>query len=108
MWTWDEGAPKRHRRLFFAVPEASRVEVGPTIRPLIDPRRRAVLFPEPLEPRPSRFDLELFELREPFTAAELQRAYRLLARDAHPDRGGDAEEFVGITNARDRLLPFAR
>jgi hypothetical protein len=106
MWTYDEGFAKRRRRLFFEVPRSSRVEVPP------ESHVRSIHWPPPplARPpaRPSGFDLELFELREGFTVAELQHAYRLLARDAHPDRGGDPVEFVGITEARDRLLPFAR
>jgi hypothetical protein len=104
MWTWDEGAAKRRRRFFFAVPVATRVHVAPDVRTIDMPRMPPAPRPPP---RPSAFDLELFELRAPFTVAELQHAYRLLARDAHPDRGGDPAEFVGITDARDRLLPFA-
>jgi hypothetical protein len=107
MWTWDEGAPKRHRRLFFEVPQATRVNVDRDLAAGMS-REECFAYVREEPPRPSRFDLELFLLGEAFTVAELQRAYRLLARDAHPDRGGDAEEFVGITNARDRLLPFAR
>lgn len=103
MWTWDEG--QRRRRLFFAVPVATRVEVPPDVRAA---RSLEIPRPPPVLERPCPFDLELFELGERFTVAELQRAYRLLACDAHPDRGGDPVEFVGITDARDRLLPFAR
>jgi hypothetical protein len=102
MWTYDEG--RRRRRLFFEVPQATRVEVDHGVRSIHRPPPPRALPP----PEPEPWDLELFELREPFTVAELQHAYRLLARDAHPDRGGDPVEFVGITDARDRLLPFAR
>jgi hypothetical protein len=35
---------------------------------------------------------------------EIERAFRRLARTAHPDRGGDPGEFATIVAARDRLL----
>lgn len=38
---------------------------------------------------------------------EIQRAFRLKAKTAHPDAGGSAEEFRRITEARDVLLRAA-
>ena len=35
---------------------------------------------------------------------EIERAYRGLAREHHPDAGGDADRFKAITRARDALL----
>lgn len=35
---------------------------------------------------------------------EVERAYRLLAQDHHPDRGGDEQQMMRINAARDALL----
>jgi curved DNA-binding protein CbpA len=37
-------------------------------------------------------------------ADEVKAAYRRLAFEAHPDRGGKTEDFVRLTNARDDAL----
>lgn len=38
---------------------------------------------------------------------QIKSAYRKLAQKAHPDTGGNAEEFVRLTEARDALLELA-
>jgi curved DNA-binding protein CbpA len=35
---------------------------------------------------------------------EIHRAYKLLAKRAHPDAGGDAEAFLQISAAHDVLM----
>jgi hypothetical protein len=36
--------------------------------------------------------------------AEIEAKFRVLAREHHPDHGGDPDAFVSLTKARDRLL----
>ncbi|HMW49385.1 MAG TPA: J domain-containing protein [Cellvibrionaceae bacterium] len=38
------------------------------------------------------------------TKSHINAAYRRLAQKTHPDHGGNQEEFVRVTQARDRLL----
>lgn len=38
------------------------------------------------------------------TEASIERAYRQLAFDTHPDRGGDPVKFRHLTAARDNLI----
>ena len=51
--------------------------------------------------------LEVLGLAPGCTSAEVERAFRRLARKAHPDAGGSAEAFVALSNARDRALSVA-
>jgi hypothetical protein len=37
-------------------------------------------------------------------ASQIKAAYRRLAQKTHPDQGGNAEDFVRVTHARDALL----
>ncbi|WP_342674245.1 DnaJ domain-containing protein [Nitriliruptor alkaliphilus] len=48
--------------------------------------------------------LRLLGLQEPVEDSEVVSAYRRLARQHHPDLGGDAEIFRTLTVARDLLL----
>ena len=41
------------------------------------------------------------------TAAEINTAFRRLAKNAHPDAGGDHEAYCRLTDARDALLEHA-
>jgi hypothetical protein len=41
------------------------------------------------------------------TAAEINAAFRRLAKKAHPDAGGDHEAYIRLTEARDALLERA-
>lgn len=60
--------------------------------------------------RPSaqrREALRLLGLEDPVDRAEVIRAFRRLARQHHPDRGGDPETFRALAIARDVLLADA-
>lgn len=35
---------------------------------------------------------------------QIKKAFRTLAKSSHPDTGGDHEQFINITNARDFLI----
>ena len=48
--------------------------------------------------------LGVLGLTWPCTAAEVRKAYRRLALQHHPDRGGSVEGFTRITDARDAAL----
>jgi hypothetical protein len=43
-------------------------------------------------------------LGRPLSAAEIHRAYKRVAKRAHPDAGGSAREFVELSAARDGLM----
>jgi len=46
---------------------------------------------------------ETLNLNESATAEDIKRAYRKMAMDAHPDRGGDPERFKNISAAYETL-----
>jgi DnaJ domain len=48
--------------------------------------------------------LEILGLQQPCTVAEVKRAFRRLAKDAHPDRGGTKEAFIAIRRAYEEVL----
>lgn len=52
--------------------------------------------------------LRLLGLQDPVEQAEVVSAYRRLARQHHPDLGGDPDAFRSLTVARDLLLADAR
>jgi hypothetical protein len=52
-------------------------------------------------PMPPSWAMTVLELAAPSTLADVEAAYRRLARDTHPDTGGDAEAFITIRNAYD-------
>lgn len=52
--------------------------------------------------------LRLLGLQDPVEKSEVVVAYRRLARQHHPDLGGDPETFRSLTVARDLLLADAR
>jgi hypothetical protein len=52
--------------------------------------------------------LRLLGLQDPVGRSEVISAYRRLARQHHPDLGGDPDVFRSLTVARDRLLSDAR
>lgn len=55
------------------------------------------------KPRPAAADLELLGLGAAATQAELRTAYAELARQHHPDAGGDREEYEVLVAAYQRL-----
>jgi molecular chaperone DnaJ len=52
--------------------------------------------------------LRLLGLQDPVEHSEVVSAYRRLARQHHPDLGGDPDVFGALTAARDLLLADAR
>lgn len=52
--------------------------------------------------------LRLLDLQDPVGQSEVVSAYRRLARQHHPDLGGDPDVFHSLTAARDMLLADAR
>lgn len=52
--------------------------------------------------------LRLLGLQDPVEQSEIIAAYRRLARQHHPDLGGDPDTFRSLTVARDLLLTDAR
>lgn len=52
--------------------------------------------------------LRLLGLQDPVVASEVISAYRRLARQHHPDLGGDPDVFRSLTVARDLLLAHTR
>ena len=59
----------------------------------------------PSDPLGSRGEaLRLLGLRDPVERTDIVRAYRRMARQHHPDLGGDPAVFRALTTARDVLL----
>jgi hypothetical protein len=56
----------------------------------------------------SRFDaaLRAYGLGPHYTRREVELAFRRLARDAHPDLGGNQEEFRTLVAQRELLLSY--
>jgi len=49
-------------------------------------------------------DMSILELQENFTADDVNKNYRKLSLQHHPDKGGSNEMFLKITEAKNRLL----
>lgn len=47
---------------------------------------------------------DLLDVAAQASADEVERAFRRLAREHHPDHGGDGERFAQLVTARDVLL----
>jgi curved DNA-binding protein CbpA len=62
----------------------------------------------PTLPIGRREALRLLGLEDPVERSEVVAAYRRLARQHHPDLGGDPDAFRALTVARDLLLADAR
>jgi hypothetical protein len=52
--------------------------------------------------------LERLGLPYPATTAQVKAAYRQLAKNAHPDRGGNNEEFLALQAAYEQALTLCR
>ena len=52
--------------------------------------------------------LDLFELSEPFTMAELKKAYAKLVKETHPDSGGNPALFRQVKKAFELLKTRAK
>lgn len=48
--------------------------------------------------------LKLLGIKENSTKLEIKRAYRLLVKKAHPDKGGDAKKFIKLRKAYEHLI----
>ncbi|EAQ64315.1 hypothetical protein MED121_19599 [Marinomonas sp. MED121] len=48
--------------------------------------------------------LKLLGIKENPTKSEIKRAYRLLVKKAHPDKGGDAKKFIKLRKAYEHLI----
>jgi hypothetical protein len=51
--------------------------------------------------------LQAFDLRVPFTQAELLAAYRQRVKQSHPDRGGDRKKFLQLQQFFEQAMPLA-
>jgi|SRR5882724_435535 len=51
--------------------------------------------------------ISIFNLPSPFTAHDVNREYKKLARTLHPDAGGTHEQFVELQRTRDEALRLA-
>lgn len=56
---------------------------------------------------PSHKALDVLGLSHPYTETDAKRAYRRLAKSAHPDKGGTSQEFTRLKSAYDTALRFA-
>ncbi len=55
------------------------------------------------KPRPAAVDLDLLGLTSAASQAELREAYAALARQHHPDAGGEREDYEALVAAYQRL-----
>jgi hypothetical protein len=53
----------------------------------------------------NEFGFTLYDKTNPIEIAELKNRFRNKAKKAHPDLGGNVEDFVRIKKAYDALLP---
>ena len=71
-------------------------------------RGRAAYRPPPKENMELSSACRVFSVTETewriLSREEVSRLYRRLARDCHPDQGGDAQKFITLTEAYERLL----
>jgi hypothetical protein len=51
--------------------------------------------------------LSTLGLSQPFSTSDVRRAYKRLAKKAHPDTGGSHQEFIKLKEAHDSALRFA-
>jgi curved DNA-binding protein CbpA len=50
--------------------------------------------------------LKILGLRPPCTEAEAKKAYRRLAKEMHPDRGGDIDRFRNLAEQFEKALRY--
>jgi curved DNA-binding protein CbpA len=50
------------------------------------------------------YALLLLGISPPYTADDVARAYKRLAREKHPDAGGSHDDFIRLKEARDVAL----
>ena len=95
----DDGAPTL--RLNRAMLERDGYTLAPNIE-IDDP----LFFTEPYQARTSAEPacFAKLNLEFPSTIAEVRRAFRQLAKTAHPDRGGDHDEFLALQAAYEMAL----
>lgn len=90
------------RRRFEIIHEA----LHSLIRPAFG-RRRSTNEQEPAA-QTTTFDVNRLLLglpvEGPLAAADIHKAYRRMAKKAHPDRGGSKKEFLRLVRAHDALL----
>lgn len=48
--------------------------------------------------------LKLLGIKENASKSEIKRAYRLLVRNAHPDKGGNTKKFIKLRKAYEHLI----
>lgn len=58
-------------------------------------------------PKPKNAALERLGLSLPVTQADVKQAYFAKAREAHPDHGGTAEQFVEVQRAFEEAMTYA-
>jgi hypothetical protein len=67
-------------------------------------KRRAYLFEPDLDADQAHREALKLPLEGELTASEIKNAFRRLAKTAHPDAGGNNEDYRRIAEARDALL----
>jgi DnaJ domain len=70
--------------------------------------RRSVALSKPLTPEERSRQLLGLPLDRRLSENEIHRAYKLLAKRAHPDAGGSEEAFLRISAAHDALMKERR
>jgi len=66
--------------------------------------RQHLYFPPDIEDERADRETLRLPLEGELTATEIKNAFRKLAKTAHPDAGGNAEDYNRIAEARDALL----
>lgn len=99
-WQDDQGALRRES---LNARRAAQQRMDEEFARFSGGRRRADNTRHPLDDRAHREALEL-PADGPLERRQVNAAFRRLAQKAHPDVGGNHEQFVRITKARDVLL----
>jgi hypothetical protein len=79
----------------------TRVLRGEAPPPLPHAQPRPIKHTEPRRPRSA---WSILGLEPGATITEVKRAFRKCALDTHPDRGGDAEDFLEVRRAYEKLI----